>query len=55
MKLISVMMVYERVLLQRNKDLFLEIEEMNKDVIEGKLEMPRDSVDCTQKKDDDEG
>ncbi len=39
-----------RVLLQRNKDLFIEIEEMNKDVTEGKLELPRDSVTARRKK-----
>jgi len=39
-----------RVLLQRNKDLFIEIEEMNKNVTEGKLEIPRDSVASRRKK-----
>jgi biopolymer transport protein ExbD len=39
-----------RVLLHRNKDLFLEIEGMNKDVTEGKLEIPRDSVASRRKK-----
>jgi len=39
-----------RVLLQRNKSLFLEIEEMNKGVTEGTLEIPRDSVASRRKK-----
>ncbi len=42
-----------RVLLQRNKNLFLEIEEMNKDVTEGKLEIPQGFCCITPKKDDD--
>jgi len=39
-----------RVLLRRNKDLFLEIEAMNKGVTEGTLEIPRDSVASRRKK-----
>jgi biopolymer transport protein ExbD len=38
------------VLLHRNKDLFLEIEAMNKGVTEGTLEIPRDSVTSRRKK-----
>lgn len=34
-----------KVLLQRNKDLFMNIAKMNKDVTEGKLKIPRDSVE----------
>jgi len=34
-----------KVLLQRNKELFTRITNMNKDVIEGKLKIPRDSVE----------
>ncbi|MEI8114508.1 MAG: biopolymer transporter ExbD [Bacteroidia bacterium] len=34
-----------KVLLQRNKQLFTRISDMNKDVIEGKLKIPRDSVE----------
>ena len=34
-----------KVLLQRNKELFTRISDMNKDVIEGKLKIPRDSVE----------
>ncbi len=32
------------VLLRRNKELFTQIEQMNKDIVEGKLELPRDSI-----------
>jgi biopolymer transport protein ExbD len=39
-----------RILLHRNKDLFLEIEKMNKDVTTGKLEIPQDSVTGRRKK-----
>jgi biopolymer transport protein ExbD len=39
-----------RVLLERNKPLFLEIEQMNKDVTEGKLVLPRDTVTARRKK-----
>lgn len=39
-----------KVLLHRNKDLFLQIEEMNKGVTEGKLDIPRDSVASRRKK-----
>lgn len=33
-----------RVLLRRNKELFTKIETMNKDIVEGRLELPRDSI-----------
>jgi biopolymer transport protein ExbD len=33
-----------RVLLRRNKELFTSIERMNKDLVEGKLVLPRDSI-----------
>ena len=39
-----------RILLQRNKTLFLEIEEMNKAVTEGTLVLPRDTVTARRKK-----
>ncbi len=39
-----------RVLLERNKNLFLEIEQMNKAVTEGTLVLPRDSVTARRKK-----
>jgi biopolymer transport protein ExbD len=39
-----------RILLQRNKTLFLEIEKMNKDVTEGTLVLPRDTVTARRKK-----
>jgi biopolymer transport protein ExbD len=39
-----------RVLLHRNKDLFLQIEEMNKAVTEGTLVLPRDTVTARRKK-----
>jgi biopolymer transport protein ExbD len=39
-----------RVLLQANKDLFIQIETMNKDVTEGKLDIPRDTVSSRRKK-----
>jgi len=39
-----------RVVLQRNKDLFVKIEEMNKGVIEGTLNIPKDSVSSRRKK-----
>jgi biopolymer transport protein ExbD len=39
-----------KVLLQRNKDLFTKIEQMKQDVITGKIEMPRDSVDAARKR-----
>jgi hypothetical protein len=38
-----------RVLLERNKLLFLEIETMNKDVTEGKLVLPKDTVTARRK------
>jgi biopolymer transport protein ExbD len=38
-----------RVLLERNKLLFLEIEKMNKDVTEGKLVLPKDTVTARRK------
>jgi biopolymer transport protein ExbD len=38
------------VLLHRNKELFLQIEAMNKGVTEGKLDIPRDSVTSRRKK-----
>ncbi len=39
-----------KVLLRRNKDLFTKIETMKNDVITGKIEMPRDSVDSARKR-----
>jgi len=39
-----------KVLLARNKDLFTKIEQMNQDVITGKIEMPRDSIDAHRKR-----
>lgn len=39
-----------RVLLERNKSLFLEIEKMNRDVIEGKLNISQDTVTARRKK-----
>jgi biopolymer transport protein ExbD len=39
-----------RILLERNKTLFLEIEEMNRAVTEGKLVLPRDTVTARRKK-----
>ncbi len=39
-----------RVVLQRNKDLFVQIEEMNKGVIEGTLNIPKDSVSSRRRK-----
>ncbi|MBN1143404.1 MAG: biopolymer transporter ExbD [Bacteroidales bacterium] len=39
-----------RVLLARNKELFTKIEQMNQDVITGKIEMPRDSIDSNRKR-----
>jgi biopolymer transport protein ExbD len=39
-----------RVLLQRNKELFTLIEQLKEDVVTGKIEMPRDSVDAQRKK-----
>jgi hypothetical protein len=39
-----------KVLLHRNKDLFLQIEEMNKGVTEGTLNIPRDSVASRRKR-----
>jgi hypothetical protein len=33
-----------KVLLRRNKELFTKIETMNKDIVEGRLELPRDSI-----------
>ncbi len=39
-----------KVLLHRNKDLFLKIEGMNKDVTTGKIDIPRDSVAGKRKK-----
>jgi len=39
-----------RVVLQRNKDLFIQIEEMNKGVIEGTLSIPKDSVASRRKR-----
>ncbi len=34
-----------KVLLQRNKELFMSITQMNKDVVDGKLKLPRDSIE----------
>lgn len=39
-----------KVLLQRNKELFTKIETMKQDVITGKIEMHRDSVDVARKR-----
>jgi len=39
-----------RVVLQRNKDLFIQIEEMNKGIVEGTLKIPKDSVSARRKK-----
>jgi biopolymer transport protein ExbD len=39
-----------KVLLARNKELFTKIEQMNQDVITGKIEMPRDSIDSQRKR-----
>ena len=38
------------VLLHRNKDLFMKIEQMKEDVVTGKIKMPRDSVDSQRKR-----
>ena len=39
-----------KVLLARNKELFTSIEQMNQDVITGKIVMPRDSIDAQRKR-----
>ncbi|HEY3372491.1 MAG TPA: biopolymer transporter ExbD [Prolixibacteraceae bacterium] len=39
-----------RVLLQRNKELFAKVDRMHKDVTEGKLKIPRDSVEARTKR-----
>jgi len=39
-----------KILLQRNKELFTRVANMKKDVIEGKLKIPRDSVDSRIKR-----
>jgi biopolymer transport protein ExbD len=39
-----------QILLQRNKELFTQIETMKQDVITGKIEMPRDSIDAQRKR-----
>jgi len=39
-----------KVVLQRNKDLFLQIEQMNKGVVEGTLSIPKDSVASRRKR-----
>ena len=39
-----------RVVLQRNKDLFVQIEEMNKALVEGTLKLPKDTVTARRKK-----
>jgi len=39
-----------QVLLQRNKDLFTKIEQMKSDVVTGKIELHRDSVDAQRKR-----
>jgi biopolymer transport protein ExbD len=39
-----------KVLLQRNKDLFIKVARMNKDVVEGKLKISRDSLDSRVKR-----
>jgi len=39
-----------KVLLQRNKELFTKIEQMKADVVTGKIEMHRDSVDSARKR-----
>jgi biopolymer transport protein ExbD len=38
-----------KVLLRRNRDLFAKIDEMNDEVIEGKLDLPKDSIDQRRK------
>lgn len=39
-----------KILLQRNKDLFKKIDDLNTDIIDGTIELPRDSVDARIKK-----
>jgi|WetSurMetagenome_2_1015567.scaffolds.fasta_scaffold119042_2 biopolymer transport protein ExbD len=39
-----------KVVLHRNKDLFIQIETMNKDLIEGKIKLPKDTVTARRKK-----
>ena len=39
-----------KVLLQRNKELFAKVDKLNKDVTEGKLKIPRDSVEARTKR-----
>jgi biopolymer transport protein ExbD len=39
-----------KVVLHRNKDLFIQIEQMNKDLVEGKIKLPRDSVESRRLK-----
>jgi biopolymer transport protein ExbD len=39
-----------RIVLQRNKDLFIQIEEMNKGVVEGTLKIPKDTITARRKK-----
>lgn len=39
-----------KVLLQRNKELFAKVNKLNKDVTEGKLKIPRDSVEARTKR-----
>jgi biopolymer transport protein ExbD len=39
-----------KVVLHRNKDLFVKIEGMNKELIEGKIKMPKDSITANRKR-----
>jgi biopolymer transport protein ExbD len=39
-----------KVLLRRNRELFAKIDEMNTDVIEGKLDIPRDTIEARRRK-----
>jgi biopolymer transport protein ExbD len=39
-----------KVVLHKNKDLFIQIEEMNKELIEGTIKLPRDTVTARRKK-----
>jgi len=39
-----------KVVLHKNKDLFIEIEKMNKELIEGKIKLPKDTVTARRKK-----
>ncbi len=39
-----------QILLRRNRDLFSKIDGLNTDIIEGKIELPRDSIDSRIKR-----